>query len=59
MSDLILTWLRLTVDRRAVTASEYGLIAGDIVPTIMHRKRTLNVESPPIQKVLCPFRRVT
>jgi Flp pilus assembly pilin Flp len=27
-------WLRLKVDRRAVTALEYGLIAGVIVATI-------------------------
>ena len=28
------TWLRLKSDRRAVTALEYGLIAGVIVATI-------------------------
>jgi len=28
------TWLRLKTDRRAVTALEYGLIAGVIVATI-------------------------
>jgi len=35
--DMILyvtTWLQLKMDRRAVTALEYGLIAGVIVATI-------------------------
>jgi len=35
MTDYILMWLRLLYDRRAVTALEYGLIAGVIVATIM------------------------
>jgi Flp pilus assembly pilin Flp len=35
MTDYILAWLRLTIDRRAVTALEYGLIGGVIVATIM------------------------
>ena len=30
----VTTWLQLQVDRRAVTALEYGLIAGVIVATI-------------------------
>ena len=35
MSFYLLTWLQLKVDRRAVTALEYGLIAGVIVAVIM------------------------
>jgi pilus assembly protein Flp/PilA len=34
MSLYLLTWLQLKVDRRAVTALEYGLIAGVIVAVI-------------------------
>ena len=34
MSDCIRVWLSLKADRRAVTALEYGLIAGVIVATI-------------------------
>jgi len=34
MIEFAKTWLALTVDRRAVTALEYGLIAGVIVATI-------------------------
>jgi pilus assembly protein Flp/PilA len=35
MSLYLLTWLQLKVDRRAVTALEYGLIAGVIVAVIL------------------------
>jgi pilus assembly protein Flp/PilA len=35
MCDYLLTWLQLKTDRRAVTALEYGLIAGVIVAVIM------------------------
>jgi len=35
MSLYLLTWLQLKTDRRAVTALEYGLIAGVIVAVIM------------------------
>ncbi len=34
MITFIKTWLELTTDRRAVTALEYGLIAGVIVATV-------------------------
>jgi Flp pilus assembly pilin Flp len=34
MALYVLTWLQLKVDRRAVTALEYGLIAGVVVATI-------------------------
>jgi pilus assembly protein Flp/PilA len=34
MTLYLLTWLQLKVDRRAVTALEYGLIAGVIIATI-------------------------
>ena len=34
MVDYIKSWLSLKADRRAVTALEYGLIAGVIVATI-------------------------
>jgi len=34
MSLYLLTWLQLKTDRRAVTALEYGLIAGVIVAVI-------------------------
>ena len=34
MIDYVKTWLELRLDRRAVTALEYGLIAGLIVATI-------------------------
>jgi pilus assembly protein Flp/PilA len=34
MVEYIKTWLELKLDRRAVTALEYGLIAGVIVATI-------------------------
>ena len=34
MTLYLLTWLHVKVDRRAVTALEYGLIAGVIVATI-------------------------
>lgn len=34
MIDRIKVWLSLKTDRRAVTALEYGLIAGVIVATI-------------------------
>jgi len=34
MIDFVRVWLRLKGDRRAVTALEYGLIAGLIVATI-------------------------
>jgi Flp pilus assembly pilin Flp len=34
MIDFIRVWLSLKLDRRAVTALEYGLIAGLIVATI-------------------------
>ncbi len=34
MPHYIMCWLRLRSDRRAVTALEYGLIAGVIVATI-------------------------
>ena len=35
MSLYLLTWLQLKFDRRAVTALEYGLIAGVIVAVIL------------------------
>ena len=35
MSLYLLTWLQLKTDRRAVTALEYGLIAGVIVAVIL------------------------
>ena len=35
MIDFVLLWRSLTIDRRAVTALEYGLIAGVIVAVIM------------------------
>jgi pilus assembly protein Flp/PilA len=35
MSLYLLTWLQLKADRRAVTALEYGLIAGVIVAVIL------------------------
>jgi Flp pilus assembly pilin Flp len=35
MVRYVSTWLRLRLDRRAVTALEYGLIAGIIVATVM------------------------
>lgn len=34
MIEYVKTWLELKLDRRAVTALEYGLIAGLIVATI-------------------------
>ena len=34
MIEYVKTWLELRLDRRAVTALEYGLIAGVIVATI-------------------------
>ena len=34
MIDFVTSWLTLKADRRAVTALEYGLIAGVIVATI-------------------------
>ena len=34
MFDFACQWLKLKTDRRAVTALEYGLIAGVIVATI-------------------------
>jgi Flp pilus assembly pilin Flp len=34
MIEFVKTWLELKIDRRAVTALEYGLIAGVIVATI-------------------------
>jgi pilus assembly protein Flp/PilA len=34
MIDFVKTWVELKFDRRAVTALEYGLIAGLIVATI-------------------------
>ena len=34
MIEYVKTWLELKLDRRAVTALEYGLIAGVIVATI-------------------------
>jgi pilus assembly protein Flp/PilA len=42
----ILIWFHIKADRRAVTALEYGLIAGVIVATIMVGFRVLaNAES--------------
>jgi Flp pilus assembly pilin Flp len=42
----LLTWFHIKADRRAVTALEYGLIAGVIVATIMVGFRVLaNAES--------------
>jgi Flp pilus assembly pilin Flp len=35
MIDYVTAMFQLTIDRRAVTALEYGLIAGVIVATIM------------------------
>jgi pilus assembly protein Flp/PilA len=35
MAEYLTTWLQLRNDRRAVTALEYGLIAGVIVAVIM------------------------
>jgi Flp pilus assembly pilin Flp len=35
MVEYLRVWLRLEVDDRAVTALEYGLLAGVIVATIM------------------------
>jgi pilus assembly protein Flp/PilA len=35
MSLYLLTWLQLKTDRRAVTALEYGLIAGIVVAVIV------------------------
>jgi Flp pilus assembly pilin Flp len=35
MFNLVTIWLQVKVDRRAVTALEYGLLAGLIVATIM------------------------
>ena len=34
MIEYLKTWLELKADRRAVTALEYGLIAGVIVATV-------------------------
>ena len=34
MINYMKTWLELRMDRRAVTALEYGLIAGAIVATV-------------------------
>ena len=34
MIEYVKTWLELRLDRRAVTALEYGLIAGVIVGTV-------------------------
>ena len=34
MVQIVRNWFAITVDRRAVTALEYGLIAGLIVATI-------------------------
>ena len=34
MIEYVKTWLELKMDRRAVTALEYGLIAGVIVGTV-------------------------
>ena len=46
MIEYAKTWLELKFDRRAVTALEYGLIAGVIVATIMVGFRLLaNAES--------------
>lgn len=35
MCDYLLVWLRLPLDRRAVTALEYGLIASVLIAVIM------------------------
>jgi Flp pilus assembly pilin Flp len=35
MIDFVKTWLELKLDRRAVTALEYALIAGVIVATVL------------------------
>jgi len=35
MTLFLLTWLQLKIDRRGVTALEYGLIAGVIVAVII------------------------
>lgn len=35
MIEYVKTWLELKTDRRAVTALEYGLIAGAIVATVL------------------------
>jgi Flp pilus assembly pilin Flp len=35
MTEYLTTWLQLRTDRRAVTALEYGLIAGVIVAVVV------------------------
>lgn len=35
MITYVKTWLEIRLDRRAVTALEYGLLAGVIVATVM------------------------
>ena len=44
MSLYLLTWLQLKVDRRAVTALEYGLIAGLIAVVIVTSVTTLGAK---------------
>lgn len=44
MIEFVKTWLALKSDRRAVTALEYGLIAGVIVATIAVGFNTLGTD---------------
>jgi Flp pilus assembly pilin Flp len=41
MLEYLKTWLELKTDRRAVTALEYGIIAGVVSVTIVHAFTTL------------------
>jgi Flp pilus assembly pilin Flp len=41
MYEYIKTWLELKTDKRAVTALEYGLIAGVLVVTVLAGFNTL------------------
>ena len=41
MLEYLKTWMALRTDRRAVTALEYGLIAGAIIATILAGFNTL------------------
>ncbi len=41
MYDYVKTWLEIKTDKRAVTALEYGLIAGVLVVTVLFGFQTL------------------
>ena len=64
MITFIKTWLELKTDRRAVTALEYGLIAGVIVATVaagftvlggdLANKFNSMANNPPVSEKLPP-----